>query len=116
MSAYATNGFASECSRKSTFPVGVLHLDSGDNLSNRFEAPMQFGRAFGLSLITLGIILLITEAALFLSSRRANPARPSVKIEQRSKTNPLPGIVGGMGFCSMARREDEPDSLHFGVM
>ena len=116
MSGYPTNGFTSEGSRKSALLGGVFYLDSGGNLSNRFEAPMQFGRVFGLFLISLGIILLILQAALFLWSRRTNTARSSVKIEQRSNANPLSGIVGaacivgGIGFHSMARRGDESES------
>ena len=116
MSAYPTDGIPCEDTRNGRLLDSALCQNSGGNLSNRIEGPIQFGRAFGLFLITLGIISLIMQAALFLSSRRSNPTRSSVKVEHRSNANPLPGIVGtasivgGIGFYSMARRGEESES------
>ena len=78
---------------------------------------MQFGRVMGLSLIAIGILLLVLQGVLFLSSSSVNPA-PSTPPTQKHQPSPLPGAAGlgalvlGAVLFRTARRRDEPDPKH----
>ena len=78
---------------------------------------MQFGRMMGVGLLVVGMLLLVFQGIIFLSSPSVNPS-PSTPPAQQSKTSSLPGIVGlaalavGAVLFLTGRRQDEPEPKH----
>ena len=83
---------------------------------------MQFGRIFGLALITLGIFLCVLQFVHYMTPPKSDVG--PTQTETRTVPQPygvrssLPGIVGagllvaGFAFLVTARRKDEPDAKY----
>jgi hypothetical protein len=78
---------------------------------------MQFGRIMGVGLMIVGILLLVLQGVIFLSSPKANPSSSNPPTQQHQPSS-LPAVAGfgalvlGGILFGTARRRDEPDPKH----
>jgi len=82
-------------------------------------AKMQFGRIYGIGLIVLGLVLLVSQFVHYMTPlKELGPTQTETRTVKNTQhlTSSWPGFIGagslvtGIALFITARRKDEPDS------